>query len=180
MLWYIAATEFELALNSLCVSYIFCHKESVKGFELSNLLQIVILQVHTYLFPHQLDHQHFTVKWRFVQLDVDWINPRLVSFPTGYYWKSYYFFNIFQIYKFQYCSSVVYTIAFVCFKPIWYSLQTKVTLRERLITTCVIASYLADVDKSQLFACIWIAEFAWVALELIALVSYPPLNYAKK
>ena len=139
--------------STLCVSYIFCHKESVKGFEVLNLLQIVISQVHTYLFPHQLDHQHFTVKWRFVQLDVDWINPRLVSFPTGYYWKSYYFFNIFQIYKFQHCSSVVYSIAFVCFKPIWYSLQTKVTHRERLITTCVIAPYLADVDKPQLFAC---------------------------
>ena len=68
--------------STLCVSYIFCHKESVKGFQLLNLLQIVISQVHTYLFPHQLDHQHFPLKWRFVQLDVDWINPRLVSFPT--------------------------------------------------------------------------------------------------
>ena len=33
--------------STLCVSYIFCHKESVKGFEVLNLLQIVISQVHT-------------------------------------------------------------------------------------------------------------------------------------
>ena len=43
--------------STLCVSYIFCHKESVKGFELLNLLQIVISQVHVCI------HICFLINW---------------------------------------------------------------------------------------------------------------------